>query len=46
MDRRAWRACKEESETEVVLDSLQHHGLYPARLHSPWDSPGKNTGVG
>ena len=22
------------------------HGLYPARLLSPWNSPGKNTGVG
>ena len=21
------------------------HGLYPARLLSPWDFPGKNTGV-
>ena len=32
--------------------SLQHcltlrcHGLWPARLLCPWDSPGKNTGVG
>ena len=22
------------------------HGLQPTRLHHPWDSPGKNTGVG
>ena len=22
------------------------HGLWPARLLCPWDSPGKNTGVG
>ena len=22
------------------------HGLYPTRLLCPWDSPGKNTGVG
>ena len=22
------------------------HGLWPTRLLSPWDSPGKNTGVG
>ena len=29
----------------VVSDSLQPHGLYPARLLCPWDSPGKNTGV-
>ena len=27
-------------------DSLQLHGLYPARLLYSWDSAGKNTGVG
>ena len=27
-------------------DSLQPHGLWPARLLCPWDSPGKKTGVG
>ena len=26
--------------------SLQPHGLQPNRLLHPWDSPGKNTGVG
>ena len=25
---------------------LQPHGLWPARLLCPWDSPGKNTGMG
>ena len=25
--------------------TLQPHGLNPARLFCPWDSPGKNTGV-
>ena len=30
----------------VMSDSWQPHGLYPARLLCPWDSPGKNTGVG
>ena len=30
----------------LVSDSLQPHGLQPARLLCPWDSPGKNTGVG
>ena len=30
----------------VVSDSLRPHGLQPARLLCPWDSPGKNTGVG
>jgi len=35
---------KKESESEshsVLSDSLQPHGL-----HSPWNSPGQNTGVG
>ena len=30
----------------AVPDSLQPHGLAPTRLLCPWDSPGKNTGVG
>ena len=30
----------------VVSDSLRLHGLQPTRLLSPWNSPGKNTGVG
>ena len=30
----------------VVSDSLRPHGLQPARLLCPSDSPGKNTGVG
>ena len=30
----------------VVCDSLWPHGLQPARLLFPWDSPGKNTEVG
>ena len=30
----------------VVSDSLPPHGLEPARLLCPWDSPGKGTGVG
>ena len=29
----------------VVSDSLRPHGLQPARLLCPWDSPGKNAGV-
>ena len=29
-----------------VSDSWQPHGLQSARLLRPWDSPGKNTGVG
>ena len=30
----------------VMSDSLQPPGPSPARLLCPWDSPGKNTGVG
>ena len=30
----------------VMFDSLRPHGLQPARFLCPWDSPGKNTGVG
>ena len=30
----------------LMSDSLQPHGLKLARLLGPWDSPGKNTGVG
>ena len=34
------------SVTSVISDFVQPHGLQPARLLCPWDSPGKNTGVG
>ena len=30
----------------VVSDSVQPHRRQPTRLRRPWDSPGKNTGVG
>ena len=30
----------------AVPDSLRPHGPWLARLLCPWDSPGKNTGVG
>ena len=30
----------------VVSDSLRPHGLHPAKLLCPWNSPGKHTGVG
>ena len=43
--------CREKNKAEsesrsVMSDSLRPHGLYPARLLCPWDSPSKNTGVG
>ena len=37
---------KEHVSRSVMPDSLRPHGLQPARLLCPWDSPGKNTGVG
>ena len=30
----------------VVSDSVRSHRRQPTRLPRPWDSPGKNTGVG
>ena len=30
----------------VVSDSVQPQRRQPTRLRRPWDSPGKNTGVG
>ena len=29
-----------------VSDSLPPHGLFPTRLLCPWNSPGRNTGMG
>ena len=29
-----------------MSDSVRSHRWQPTRLHCPWDSPGKNTGVG
>ena len=34
------------SVTLVMLDSLRLYGLQPVRLLCPWESSGKNTGVG
>ena len=42
--------CMASFSRSVISDSLWPHGLQPAslptRLLSPWDYPGKNTGVG
>ena len=38
-----WRVCY---ITSVVSDSVRPHRRKPTRLPCPWDSPGKNTGVG
>src|SRR5574340_697992 len=34
------------SAASVVSDSVRPHRRQPSRLLCPWDSPGKNTGVG
>ena len=36
----------EGASRSVVSDSFQPHGLQPGRLLCPWNSVGKNTGVG
>ena len=36
----------ESVSCSVVSKSLRPHGPQPARLICPWDSPGRNTGVG
>ena len=47
-----WLSCSfklyvsECSVASVMSNSLQSYGLWPARLLCPWDSPGRNTGVG
>ena len=37
---------KESVSHSVVSNSLQPHGLQPARILCPWKSPGKNSGMG
>ena len=39
-------SCMHVLIASVVLDSLQPYEPQPARLLSPWDTPGKNIGVG
>ena len=39
-------ATKPARECSVVSNSSRPHGLQPARFLCPWDSPGKNPGVG
>ena len=35
-----------KSTASVVSESVRPHRWQPTRLRRPWDSPGKNTGVG
>ena len=41
-----WESSIISNWLSVISDSLWLHGLQPARLLCPWNSPGKNTGVG
>ena len=41
-----WDRVAAAAKSSVVSDSVRSHGLQPTRLLRPWDSPGKNTGVG
>ena len=38
--------CKSTILQSVVSDSVRPHRWHPTKLPHPWDSPGKNTGVG
>ena len=38
--------CILEPTCQFRIDSLRPHRWQPTRLPRPWDSPGKNTGVG
>ena len=41
------KCCLNENVSHLVVsNALQPHGLQPTRLLCPWNSPGKNTGVG
>ena len=44
--RKGRREGKEGRKDSVVSDSVRPHREHPTRLRSPWESPGKNTGVG
>ena len=40
------RKCTAAAAAAKLSDSVQPHRWQPTRLPYPWDSPGKNTGVG
>ena len=42
----SFMTCGGECLNPVISNSSWRHGPCPARLLSPWDSPGENTGVG
>ena len=43
---RIYKCCCCCCVASVVSDSVRPHRRQPSRLPRPWDSPGKNTGVG
>ena len=46
LEGKLWPTCCCCSVTSVVSDFVRPHRWQPTRLPHPWDSPGKNTGVG
>ena len=40
------KMCAHVLGLSIMSDSLQPHGRQPTSLLCPWDSPGKNSGVG
>ena len=46
LDKQCWGSEGRFISLSVVSDSLRPHWLKLTRLLCPWDSPGKNTGVG
>ena len=46
MDFTQFAAAAAAAVASVVSDSVRPHRRQPTRLPRPWDSPGKNTGVG
>ena len=41
-----WKTVCSCEVASVMSDSVRPHRWQPSRLPRPWDSPGKNTGVG
>ena len=44
--KRLFSSSSHAAAASVVFDSVRPHRWQPTRLLHPWDSPGKNTGVG
>ena len=46
VDGRVYVAAASAAVTSVMANSVRPHRRHTTRLPRPWDSPGKNTGVG